>query len=178
MIESFPTSKIHETAIVDHDCVIGEGSIIRQYTSITRGTVLGKNCSVSPFTALDGPVFGDDCKIMHNVTMGPGFKFGDRCFVGPGVVLCNDAWPSVDTSGFRTDVFDGEDWAVICEDGVAIGANATILPGVRIGAGAMIGAGAVVTKDVPEYHLWTNTGELRPISNMAKPIRMRTITDD
>lgn len=166
---------VYGVSVIDYDCVIGKGTTIRQFCSITRGAVLGEKCSVAPNTCIDGSVFGDRCKIMHGVIMGPGFKFGNDCFVGPGVVLCNDAWPKADTDGFRTDIFDGDHWAIIVEDGASIGANATILPGVRIGEGAMIAAGAVVSKNVPPQHIYMKSDDIKPIG-MTKPIRMRIVT--
>lgn len=145
---------IHELAHVDSSVKIGEGTVIRQFASVTGGTVLGRDCSVAPGCMLHGPVFGDRCRLAGGVMMGPGFRIGDGVFIGPNVTFCNDAWPRTHKQGFDPRAFDGRRWAVIVEDGASIGANAVVLPGVRIGAGAMIAAGEVVTGDVPAGHLY------------------------
>lgn len=147
---------IHEKAHVTPDCHIGDGSVVWQFASVTGGAVLGRNCSVSPFAMLHGPVFGNDCRISGGVMMGPGFKVGNRVFIGPNVTLCNDAWPRACKDGYEPEIYDGTRWAVIVGSGASIGAGAVILPGVQIGKNAMIAAGAVVTRDVPAGHLYRN----------------------
>jgi len=149
-------AEIHPQAYVAGGVAIGEGTIIRQFASVTGGTVLGRDCSVSPFAMLHGPVIGDRCRISGGVMMGPGFLIEDDVFIGPNVTLANDAWPRTDKTGYRPEEFDGTRWAVIVEDGASIGANAVVLPGVRIGAKAMIAAGERVTRDVPPGALWVN----------------------
>lgn len=140
---------IHHLAHVDDTVVIGAGTRIWQFASVTRGTVMGRDCSVSPFAMLDGSVYGDRVIISGGVMAGAGFKIGDDVFLGPNVVLANDMWPFASKDGYRDDLLrDGEHFAVIIEDGAAIGAGAIILPGVRIGKGAVVAAGAVVERDV------------------------------
>lgn len=142
---------IHAKAHVDRDTVqIGAGTKVWQFASITRGTVLGEDCSVSPFAMLDGSIYGDGVVISGGVKAGAGFKVGNRVFLGPNVTLANDMWPFASKEGYRDDLLrDGEHFAVIIEDGAAIGAGSIILPGVRIGKGAVVAAGAVVDRDVP-----------------------------
>ncbi len=154
---------IHEKAHTDDSVTIGSGCRVWQFASIVRGTVLGDECSVAPGAVLDGPVFGDRCVININVAMGPGFWIGNDCHIGPGVVLCNDAFPLAVKEGFKPELFDGSRWAVILEDGVSIGANAVILPGVRVGAGAMVAGGAVCCCDVPAGHLYVSKNDIRPL---------------
>lgn len=149
-------TEIHPQAYVASGVTVGEGTVIRQFASVTGGTVLGRDCSVSPSAMLHGPVIGDRCRISGGVMMGPGFLIGDDVFIGPNVTLANDAWPRTDKTGYRTEDFDGTRWAVIVEDGASIGANAVVLPGVRIGARAMVAAGERVTRDVPAGALWVN----------------------
>lgn len=144
---------IHPLAYVE-DASLGDGVVIRQFASVTGGTVLGDGCSVSPFAMLHGPVFGKRCRISCGVAMGPGFLVGDDVFVGPNVTFCNDMWPRTHKEGLDFSKFDGARWAIIVEDGVGIGAGAVILPGVRIGKGALVSAGTRVTNDIPAGHIW------------------------
>ena len=114
----------------------------------------GDNTEVGAYTEIGGLV-GDYCKIQAFVFIPPGVIIGDRVFIGPGVVFTNDKHPN-----------SGKEWTqanTIVEDDVSIGANATILP-VIIGKGAKIGAGSVVTKDVPAGETW--------VGNPAKTLRV------
>lgn len=160
---------IHPMALVDETCAIGLGSKVWQFASLTRGVVLGMECSVAPGAMLDGCTFGDRCLIGPNVSMGPGFLVEDDCFIGPNVVFCNDAWPTVGKEGFDEPALRRGNWAVIVENGVSIGAGAVILPGVRIGAGSMIAAGAVVGVSVGASCLFTRDGIERHLT--GRPMR-------
>jgi UDP-2-acetamido-3-amino-2,3-dideoxy-glucuronate N-acetyltransferase len=174
---------VHPKAHVDtQSCTVGAGTKIWQFASVTRGTVLGDDCVVWPHVTLDGAIFGDRCKIASGVAMGPGFKIGNDVFIGPNVVLCNDRWPRATKEGFLEHTLRPGNWkdsgqfAVIIEDGVSIGAGAIILPGVRIGAYAMIGASAVVLNDVPPATLISYDGDrvfdpLEDTSRLAKRMR-------
>ena len=162
--------EIHPKACVASEATIGEGTVIRQFASVTGGTVLGRDCSVSPFAMLHGPVIGDRCRISGGVMMGPGFLIEDDVFIGPNVTLANDAWPRADKAGYRPEEFDGTRWAVIIEDGASIGANSVILPGVRIGTHAMVAAGSVVTRDVPPAALWSG-GSWRHVDGEKERMR-------
>lgn len=163
---------IHPKAHVEN-CIIGAGTTIWQFASVMN-TTLGDDCSVAPGAMLDGPVFGDRCRIGPSVSMGPGFVVGDDCFIGPSVTLCNDAWPRADKGGFDAEALrDGSLVAVRVGKGVSIGANAVILPGVTIGDGAFVAAGAVVHCDVPPMSLWRRDGMLLPITDARRMRRMR-----
>jgi len=124
------------------DVEIGEGTIIHDHVNLYKCKI-GRNCKIDAFVYIEeGVKIGDECKIRPFVFIPTGVKIGNRVFIGPNVTFTNDKYPKV----------KGE-WELretIVEDDVSIGAGAVILPGVRIGKGAMIGAGAVVTKDVPE----------------------------
>lgn len=166
---------IHPKAHVDETVSLGARTKVWQFASVTGGTVLGADCSVSPSAMLHGPKFGDRCIVSGGVMMGPGFVFGSDCFVGPNVTLCNDAWPRADKTGWHVDLLrSGAVVAVRIEDGASIGANAVDLPGVRIGKGAMIAAGTVVGKDVPAGHLFKRTGEIMEINTAWAKRRMRS----
>lgn len=152
---------IHQLAHVDADVILGDGTNVWQFASITRGTVMGRDCSVSPFAMLDGSIYGDRVVVSGGVKCGAGFKVGNDVFLGPNVVLANDCWPAAHKDGYLDGLLrDGTNWAVIVGDGASIGANAVILPGVHIGAGAVIAAGAVVDRDVPQGAVWRRNGYL------------------
>lgn len=156
---------IHDRAEVHDDCTIGEGTRIWQFASVIRGARIGKDCTIASGACIDGSVIGDRTHIAHNLAMGPGFKVGNDCFIGPNVTFCNDAWPRATKDGFDAAAYDGDNFAVIMEDGATIGANAVILPGIHIGAGAMIAAGAVIRKSVPANMLVLSDESRRPITN-------------
>lgn len=162
---------IHPKAHVEGS-TIGARTKVWQFASITRGTVLGEDCSVAPFALLDGAKFGDRCIVSMFVAMGAGFIIGDDVFIGPSVTFCNDAWPRANKEGF--DLAGLQDGSIVCVrvgNGASIGANAVILPGVTIGEGAMIAAGAVVGRDVPARHLFKRDGSMQPIT--GQPRRMK-----
>lgn len=164
---------IHPYAIVDSDCEIGAGTIIRQFASVTRGAKLGRDCRVAPGACFDGSVAGDRVVLLHNLAAGPGFLLRDDVFIGPNVTLCNDHWPRANKAGFHPERFDGATWAIIIDEGASVGAGATVLAGVHIGAGAMIPAGSVVNKDVPAQHIWLSNGTCFPIGDESQKARMR-----
>lgn len=157
---------IHPKAHVDGSVRLGARTKVWQFASVIRGAVLGADCSVGAGACLDGPILGDRCIVSPGVDIGPGFRIGNGVFLGPHVVLCNDAWPRADKDGFDMEALQsGRFVSVIVEDGASLGAHAVVMPGVRIGAGAMVAANATVTKDVPAGHLWTRDGavvEIRP----------------
>lgn len=156
-----PRAFVHDKAHVDKDVIVGADSKVWQFASITRGTILGEDCRVSPFAMLDGSVYGDRVIISGGVMAGSGFLVGADVFLGPNCVLCNDCWPFASKDGYRDDLLrDGERFAIIIEDGAAIGAGAIILPGVRIGAGAVVAAGTVVDSDVPAGMVQRRNGYL------------------
>lgn len=166
------TATIHPLAHVEASEVC-EGAVVRQFASVTGGAVIGPYASVSPFAMLHGPVIGAYSRVSGGVMMGPGFLIGMGCFIGPNVTLCNDAWPRAFKAGYDPELFDGTRWAVIVEDGASIGAGAVILPGVRIGKDAMVGAGAVVRHDLPAGHVIAGDGACYPIGDKVRE-RMRT----
>jgi UDP-2-acetamido-3-amino-2,3-dideoxy-glucuronate N-acetyltransferase len=154
---------IHDNAVVDDTVTIGERSKVWQFASITRGTVLGSDCSVSPFAMLDGSIYGDRVIISAGFAAGAGFKVGSDVFIGPNVTLCNDLWPYADKDGYDDATLrGGEKFAVVIGDGACIGANAVVLPGVKIGPRAIVAAGAVVERDVPAGMVHRRNGYVSP----------------
>lgn len=122
------------------DCEIGEGTKVWNFVNM-YGCRLGRNCMVGCFCEIQkGVVIGDRTRVQSHSFICELVTIGSDCFVGHGVMFINDVYPPQADPGM---------WKkTVVEDGVSIGSNATILP-VRIGKGAVIGAGAVVTRDVP-----------------------------
>lgn len=136
---------IHPLALVESPNVSFSAKIW-QFASIVRGAAINGDTSIGPYTKVDGAVIGADCRIEDHCSINPGTVIGNRVFVGPGVRFCNDMWPSVDKEGFELPTHARP--TIIVEDDVSIGANAIILPGVRIGKGALVAAGARVERSI------------------------------
>ena len=160
---------IHPQAYVE-DSAIGDGSVVRQFASISRRAVLGENCRVAPFAVIDGAALGRGVIVSAHAFICPGVKIDDDVFIGPHAVFCNDMWPRVSKDGF-------EIFGVVCRvrTGASIGANATILPGITIGRNAMVAAGAVAEASVPDNHLLDRSGDVRPIRPEWRERRMRFV---
>jgi acetyltransferase-like isoleucine patch superfamily enzyme len=97
---------------------------------------------------------------------------GDKVFIGPNAVICNDRWPSADKDGFDMEQFKNGLVTVFVHDRASIGAGAVILPGMTIGKDAMIAAGAVVNRSVPDGHLFGRDGNIVPIKDKWRRRRM------
>lgn len=138
----------HSSAIIDPGAQIGPGSQIWHFCHIMPGAVIGEQCSLGQnvFVA-NGVVLGKNVKVQNNVSLYEGVICEDDVFLGPSMVFTNVYNPRSAVS--RKDEYR-QTWV---EQGVTIGANATILCGIRIGAYAFIGAGAVVLQDVAAYAL-------------------------
>ena len=140
---------IHPSAIVDEGAEIGEGTRIWHFTHVQSGARIGKNCSLGQNVYIGSRVvIGNECKLQNNVSVYEGVTLGDGVFCGPSCVFTNDLTP-------RARFPKGHERFVQTRvlDGASIGANATIVCGHTIGKNAMIGAGAVVTTDVPDHTL-------------------------
>ena len=141
---------VHQTAVVDPGCMLGNGCTIWHFSHVMPGarigaaTTLGQNVFVG-----EKVVVGDRCKLANNVSLYEGVELADDVFVGPSAVFTNVTTPRAFIS--RKQAFA----ATRVERGASIGANATIVCGCRIGAYALIGAGAVITRDVPAFALMT-----------------------
>jgi UDP-2-acetamido-3-amino-2,3-dideoxy-glucuronate N-acetyltransferase len=166
-----PLAFVHPLAFVE-GVSVGARTRIWQFASVIRGAVIGEDVNIASGACIDGSSIGDRTKIGHNLAMGPGFVVGADCFIGPNVTFCNDKWPRAHMNGFDPARYECRP-AIIVEDGASIGSNAVILPGIRIGTGAMIAAGSVVTRDVPPLHLWRRDGEACAIQSEDKISRMR-----
>lgn len=137
---------VHETAVVDQGCVIGAGTKIWHFSHVIKGTKIGADCVIGQ-NVMIGPdvVVGDKCKIQNNVSLYKGIILEDGVFCGPSCVFTNVHNPRAEVE--RKDEFR----PTHVERGTTIGANATIVCGNRLGAYSLIGAGAVVTKDVKPH---------------------------
>ena len=134
---------VHESAVVDDGAIIGEGTKIWHYSHICKGAKIGKNCNIGQNVFIaGGAIIGDNCKVQNNVSIYAGVKAGNHVFFGPSCVLTNDINPRCLHSK------NGKYIETILEDGVTLGANSTVICGNTISRHALIGAGAVVCKDV------------------------------
>ena len=134
-------SQIHKLSDVQSRA-IGEGTSIWQFAVILPGATIGKNCNICAHTFIENNVVvGDNVTVKCGVQLWDGLRIGNNVFIGPNATFTNDKHPKSRNRGF-------ECMQTIVEDDVSIGANATILPGVKLGRGCVVGAGAVVTKDV------------------------------
>ncbi|MBI1268760.1 MAG: N-acetyltransferase [Cryomorphaceae bacterium] len=139
---------VHDTALVDAGCTIGEGTKIWHFSHIMPGAVLGKNCNIGQNVVISPEVvLGNNVKVQNNVSIYTGVICEDDVFLGPSCVFTNVVNP-------RSAVNRRGSYAkTTVKKGATIGANATIVCGHDIGEYAFIGAGAVVTKNVPAYAL-------------------------
>ena len=142
------TYQAHETAVIDVGCTIGEGTRIWHFSHLMAGCVVGRDCNIGQNVVISpGVVLGNRVKVQNNVSVYTGVTCGDEVFLGPSCVFTNVINPRSAIS--RKDQYK----ETHVDQGATIGANATIICGHAIGKYAMIGAGAVVTKDVPPYAL-------------------------
>jgi len=149
------TAIVHESALVEAGASLGSQTRVWHQAHIRTRAQVGARCIVGKGVFIDFDVhIGDDCKLQNYACVYHGVTLGRGVFIGPHVVFTNDMRPRATSPEFAP-LRDG-DWTVgetHVGDGAALGANSTILPGIRIGAWAMIGAGAVVTRDVEPYAL-------------------------
>lgn len=145
--------RIHPTADVSPQAEIGAGSSIWHQAQVREGARLGRNCIVGKGAYVDLDVqIGDNVKIQNYVSVYHGVEIEDGVFVGPHVCFTNDNLPrAVNPDGSLKSSDDWELGRILVKRGAALGANSTILPKVVIGEWALVGAGAVVTKDVPAH---------------------------
>ncbi len=137
---------IHESSFVDKPCEIGEGTKIWHFTHIMKNSKIGKSCNIGQNVVISPEVvLGDNVKIQNNVSVYTGVICEDNVFLGPSMVFTNVINPRSHVNR-RTEFMK----TYVCE-GATIGANATIICGNKIGKFSLVGAGAVITKDVPDY---------------------------
>lgn len=139
---------VHESSYVDEGCNIGKGTKIWHFCHIMKGSVIGRNCNLGQNVVVSPDVIlGNGVKVQNNVSIYTGVVCEDFVFLGPSVVFTNVTNPR--SAVKRNDKYQ----KTLVKKGATIGANATILCGHTIGTYAFIGAGAVVTHDVPDHSL-------------------------
>ncbi|MBX3132717.1 MAG: N-acetyltransferase [Gemmatimonadaceae bacterium] len=141
---------VHESSYVDDGAQVGAGTKIWHFCHVMPGAVIGKDCSIGQnVVVMNGVCVGDRVKIQNNVSLYEGVTLEDDVFCGPSMVFTNVVNPRSHVS--RKNQYR----PTLVKRGASIGANATIVCGVTLGEYAFVGAGAVVTKDVPAYAVMT-----------------------
>jgi UDP-2-acetamido-3-amino-2,3-dideoxy-glucuronate N-acetyltransferase len=147
----------HETAVIDEGCIIGEGTKIWHFSHIMPNATIGEKCNLGQNVVVSpNVVLGKNVKVQNNVSIYTGVICEDDVFLGPSMVFTNVINPRSAVN--RKDEFK----KTLVKKGASIGANATIICGITVGEYALIGAGAVVTKNVAPYSL--------VVGNPSKPI--------
>lgn len=165
---------VHESSFVDQPCEIGDGTKIWHFSHVMAGSKIGRRCNIGQNVVISpGVTIGDNVKIQNNVSIYTGVELEDDVFCGPSMVFTNVVNPRSHVP--RRDQYQ----RTLVKRGASIGANATVVCGHTIGRYAFIGAGAVVTRDVPDYALvlgnpariagWMcQCGERLPLSGSAE----------
>jgi UDP-2-acetamido-3-amino-2,3-dideoxy-glucuronate N-acetyltransferase len=139
-------SMIHPLSDVG-ECQIGAGTRIWQFAIILNGARIGRDCNINAHTFIEGDVvLGDRVTVKSGVYLWNGTRIGDDVFIGPSATFTNDRSP-------RSKQYPDRFYGPTIERNVSVGANATILPGLTLGEYAMVGAGTVLTRDVPPHAL-------------------------
>jgi len=143
-----PTYHADPTAVIDDGCEIGKGTKIWHFSHIMSGSKLGKDCNLGQNVVISpGVIIGNNVKIQNNVSIYTGVELEDDVFCGPSMVFTNVINP-------RSQIVRKHEYKrTLVRQGASIGANATVVCGVTLGRFSFIGAGAVITKDVPDYAL-------------------------
>jgi len=164
MYRAAPDARIHPSAQISDDVSIGAGTQVWDLVRIREGSIIGDECILGRGAYIDaGVTIGDRVKIQNDALVYHGVTVASGVFIGPGAILTNDRYPrSVTADG---QLARAEDWLVSeihLAEGCSIGAGAVVVAGSDVGSFALIGAGAVVTRAVPDYALVVgNPGRLR-----------------
>ncbi len=147
--------RIAETAVVAESAAIGPGTRIWHFAQVREGALIGDDCNVGKGVYIGADVVvGRRCKIENNASLFEGLTVEDGVFIGPHVVFTNDRRPrATNPDGTLQTADDWELARTTVRRGASIGAGAIVIPGLEIGRYAMVGAGAVVTRDVPAHAL-------------------------
>jgi len=149
------TSLIHPTAEVESGASVGANTRVWHYAHVRSGAVVGSDCNLGHSVYVDsGAVIGNGVKLQNRVSVYRGVTLEDGVFVGPHATFTNDLYPRAITP--EGEPIEDEDWqpvATLVKYGASIGAGVVVLAGVTVGRWAMVGAGALVTRDVPDHGL-------------------------
>ena len=139
---------VHPTAVCDEGASIGKGTKIWHFVHVCKDTKIGENCILGHCVYIDAGVrIGNNCKFQNNVNVYHGVTIRNNVFVGPNATFTNDLYP-------RAEIWNNSRLVKTeVKEGVSIGAGAVIICGITLGEYCVVGAGAVVTKDVPPYSL-------------------------
>ncbi len=146
---------IHPTSDVSPQANIGQNTSIWHQAQIREQAIIGANCIIGKNVYIDKSVIiGNNCKIQNNTSIYHGTTIEDGVFIGPHCILTNDTYPrAINPNGtLKTDT-DWIEGKIIIKHGASLGAGTIILPNITIGTFALIGAGSIVTKDIPNYAL-------------------------
>jgi UDP-2-acetamido-3-amino-2,3-dideoxy-glucuronate N-acetyltransferase len=145
--------RIHRSAEIEDGARVGVGTTVWQMAHIRFTAVVGAGCTIGRGVFIDEDVvLGDRVKVQNHALIYRPARVGDGVFIGPAVVLTNDLYPrAVNVDGSSKTTGDWQAVGVTLLSGCAIGARAVLLPGVTVGCWAMVGAGSVVTRDVPDF---------------------------
>ncbi|MEO8287238.1 MAG: acyltransferase [Chloroflexota bacterium] len=146
---------VHPTADVSPKATLGAGTKVWHQAQVREGAVLGRNCILGKSAYVDfGVQIGDNVKIQNRASVYHGVTLENGVFVGPHVIFTNDKMPrAINPDGSLKSEDDWELGLILVKEGASLGAGAIVVTGVTIGRFAMVGAGAVVTRDVPDYGL-------------------------
>ncbi len=153
---SRPRNKIHVSAEISKQAQIQDGTTIWNFSQVLGDAQIGSNCIIGRYVFIDSGVkIGKNCKIQNNATIYSPSIVGDGVFVGPGVIFTNDTYPrAVNPNGIVKSASDWESVRVEIADGASVGAGVICVAPVRVGAWAMVAAGSVVTRNVPDFALF------------------------
>lgn len=146
---------IHKTAEIEKNVIIGKNTKIWHYAQIREGAKIGSVCVIGKNVFIDfETIIGNNCKIQNNCSIYHKTILEDGVFIGPHVIITNDKNPrAIDPQGMIKSVKDWKAGVVIIKYGASIGAGSIILPDVTIGKFAMVGAGSIVTHNIPDFAL-------------------------
>lgn len=146
---------IHKTVDISSSAKIGEGTNIWNNSKVRENVIIGANCNIGKDVYIDnGVLIGDNCKIQNQALLYRELNIESGVFIGPQVCFANDKLPrAVNPDGSPKKEKDWDVGKSQVKEGASIGAGSIILPGIKIGKWAMVGAGSVVTKDVEDYAL-------------------------
>jgi UDP-2-acetamido-3-amino-2,3-dideoxy-glucuronate N-acetyltransferase len=151
--ENCESVRIAPNAEVDSRAEIGAGTVIWGLACVREGVVIGRDCIIGRGAYIENEVsLGDRVKIQTNALIFKPARIGDDVFIGPSVILTNDRYPRASTpDGTLKRASDWNAEGVVIEKGASLGARSVVLPGVKVGSYAMVAAGAIITRDVPDF---------------------------